>query len=361
MGRSMGGKRTLMAAGLGLALAGREIVARLRETALDGEVALVTGGSRGLGLLLARELLGQGCKVAICARDEVELERARRDLAEHGAEVLAVPCDVSDREQVKRMVARVTAHFGRLDLLVNNAGIIQAGPLEATTLRDFEDAMGVMFWGTVYPTLAVLPQLRARGSGRIVNITSIGGKVSPPHLVPYSAAKFAAVGFSEGLRAELARDGISVTTVVPGLMRTGSAVNAFFKGEREKEFALFGPLASLPIISMDAERAARRIVQATKRGEAEIILTLPAAVGARFHGLFPGLTADLFGVLNRVLPGPGPAGQQAERGLEIHPRVRSPLLDRLMGWSLSAARRFNEYPGASRLPAQGQHASTPPR
>ena len=348
-------QRGVMAAGLGLALAGREVLARLREADLHGQVAVVTGASRGLGFLIARELAREGCRLAICARDEAELERARQDLAGRGAEVLPVPCDVSDRAQVERFISAVMERYGRVDLLVNNAGIIQAGPLEAMTLTDFEDAMGVMYWGVVYPTLCVLPQMRARGSGRIVNITSIGGKVSPPHLVPYNGAKFAAVGFSEGLRAELARDGVSVTTVVPGMMRTGSALNAFFKGEGEKEFGWFAPFASLPFISIDAERAARQIVKAAKRGEGEIILTLPAALGVRFHGLFPGLTADLFGLANRVLPtaeGPTPA----ERGMEVHQRVRSPIFDSLIAWTLSAARRFNQHPGATELPAYGQHA-----
>ena len=106
--------------------------------------------------------------------------------------------------------------------MVNNAGMIQVGPLATTTKEDFVTALDVMFWGTLYPTLAVLPQMRARGRGHIVNITSIGDLVSVPHLLPYTCAKFAAVGLSEGLRAELGPVGIRVTTVVPGLMRTGS-------------------------------------------------------------------------------------------------------------------------------------------
>ena len=350
------GRMLSAAAGLGLALAGRELLQRWRETDLRGQVALVTGGSRGLGLLIARRLAREGCQLAICARDEQELEWARRDLEQRGAQVVTVRCDVSDREQVERMVAEVLARYGRVDVLVNNAGVIQVGPIESMTLRDFEDAMGVMFWGVVYPTMALLPGMRARGSGRIVNVTSIGGKLSTPHLLPYDCAKFAAVAFSEGLHAELARDGISVTTVVPGLMRTGSGLNAFFKGQPEKEYLWFGPAASLPFISMDAERAADRIVQATRRGEGEVILSLPAALAARFHGLFPGLTADILGVVNRAFPrGDGTAGE-AERGMEVHQRVRSPVVEKLMSWSLDAARRFNQHPGPLQAPGKGQHA-----
>jgi NAD(P)-dependent dehydrogenase (short-subunit alcohol dehydrogenase family) len=103
----------------------------------------------------------------------------------------------------------------RIDLLVNNAGEIQAGPLESMALEDFERALRIMFWGTVYPTWTVLPQMRERQSGRIVNITSIGAKVAVPHLLPYTCAKFAMIGFSEGLRAELAGKGIQVVTIAP--------------------------------------------------------------------------------------------------------------------------------------------------
>lgn len=181
---------------------------------LSGRVALVTGASRGLGFLLARELAAQGCRVAICARDPEELGRARAALEREGAQVLAVPCDVADRVQVERLVADTVARFGSLDVLVTNAGVIQAGPLGTMRVEDFEDALAVMFWGVVLPTLAALPHLRA-GRGRIVTITSIGGKIASPHLLPYDCAKFAAVGFSEGIGAELAREGIRVTTVVP--------------------------------------------------------------------------------------------------------------------------------------------------
>src|SRR3989440_98200 len=149
-------------------------------------------------------------------------------------------------------------------------------PLAAMTLDDFPAAHAVMFWGTLSPTLAALPHLLKRGHGRIINITSIGGKISAPHLLPYNCAKFAAVGLSEGLRAELTGTGVTVTTVVPGLMRTGSHLRAYFKGERRKEFAWFAVAASLPGLSMDAERAAARIVAAGVAGRVELILT-PAA------------------------------------------------------------------------------------
>ena len=311
---------------------------------LSGQVALVTGSSRGLGYLLARELAREGCRLVICARDADELERARNELARSGAEVLAVPCDIAQRDQVERLVEQTVQRYGSLDVLVNNAGIIQVGPVATMTVEDFEDALGVIFWGGVYATLAALPHLRA-GRGRVVNITSIGGKVSAPHLLPYNCAKFAAVGFSEGLTAELAREGVRVTTVVPGLMRTGSPLNAFFKGRVEREFAWFTIGDSVPGLSMDAERAARRIVAAAKRGRVEVTLTVPAKIGVRVHGLAPGTTTRLLGLVNRLLPTADGRSRSAVRGVEAHASLRRPGFNRLVGLTLGAARRFNQLPG----------------
>ncbi|GAC1513242.1 MAG: SDR family oxidoreductase [Chloroflexota bacterium] len=332
----------LTAAGLGLGAVAARWLRPGPEADFTGKVALVTGGSRGLGYILARDLLAQGCRVAVCARDAGELEAARDDLSREGGDVYAVPCDVSDRDAVQRMVDEVTSHYGSVDILFNNAGIIQGGPLSAMTVADFEEAMNVTFWGMLYPTLAVLPQMRERHSGWIVNITSIGGKISAPHLLPYSSAKFAAVGLSEGLRAELARENISVTTIAPGLMRTGSHLNAFFKGDAEKEYTWFALGASLPFISMDAERAARQIIQSARKGEAERILSLPAAIAARVHGVFPGTTSNLLGLVNTILPGSGSTTERRLPSKVVDAALESELLDALTEWGRSAARRFRE-------------------
>jgi len=227
-------------------------------------------------MAVAAELVAAGVRVVICARDRDELDRAAARLRADGGEVLPVVCDVGDEEQARMLIERMVEHFGQVDIVVNNAGIIQVGPLESLTSKNFRDAMDPMFWGLVHVTLAALPHMRARRSGHICNITSIGGKVSVPHLMPYSSAKFAAVGFSEGLRAEVAAHGIRVTTVVPGLMRTGSDVDAEFAGQAGREYAWFAVGAAVPGLSMDARRAARRIVRAIAAPRTEIVLTLPA-------------------------------------------------------------------------------------
>jgi len=188
---------------------------------------------------------------------------------------------------------------------VNNAGEITAAPLENLEIADFERAMAVMFWGTVYATLAVLPSMKARGQGRIVNITSIGGKVSVPHLLSYSCAKAAAVAFSNGLRTEVRQFGIDVTTIIPGLMRTGSHVNALFKGNRVAEAAWFGAAASSPLVSISAERAARTTVNAACAGKSEKVLGAPAQILVLAQTLLPGLTSEVLRLSNAWLPKAG--------------------------------------------------------
>lgn len=303
------------AIGAGAVAVARAFARNRRMIHLEGRTVLITGGSRGLGLVTAREFAGQGARVALCARDADELEAARADLASRGADVATFVCDVTDQAQVDRLVADVLDRFGRLDVLVNNAGVIQVGPFEETTLEDFEEAMLTHFWAPYYTITAALPAMRERGEGRIVNIASIGGKVAAPHLLPYSASKFALVGFSEGLRAELLKDGIHVTTVAPGLMRTGSPIRATFKGQNEKEFAWFAIADSIPGLSVSAEKAARRIVDAARHGDAEAIISLPAEIMARANGLFPGLFADMMGLLNQhVFPAPGGIGKAKREG-----------------------------------------------
>ena len=294
----------------------KSAVSSLFEYDLKNKTVLITGGSRGLGLVMAREFARHGSRIVICARDEEELERARIDLEKFGVEVMVVRCDVRNRQEVNDMVAAVSQYFGNIDVLVNNAGVIQVGPLEVMTEKDFEEAMQAHFWAPLHTIMAVLPSMRQKKAGRIVNITSIGGKVAVPHLVPYSASKFALVGLSKGLRAELMKDGISVTTVCPGLMRTGSPRNADFKGQHRFEYAWFSISDSLPLLSVSAENAARQVVRASKRGQAELVISIPAKIAVLFESLFPEAMYQILGIVNQILPEPGGVGTQTMKGKE---------------------------------------------
>jgi NAD(P)-dependent dehydrogenase (short-subunit alcohol dehydrogenase family) len=310
---------------------------------LAGKVVLITGGSRGLGLATAREFGSRGAVVAICARDEMELSRAQADLTARGVRSQSFVCDITDRNQVVAMVADATRRLGPIDILVNNAGMITVGPFCEMDTEDFERAMNVMFWGPLHMTQAVLPAMRARKRGSIVNITSIGGKVSVPHLLPYCCAKFAAVALSEGLRTELAPAGIRVTTIVPGLLRTGSHLNAEFKGKLAREYAWFAAGAATPLVSISAERAARSIVRATVRGDSEVILSAPADVLARLHGIAPGVTVEVLSIAARLLPSDG-GSTEAKSGYEIESEMNSRLWNVITTLGQKAAESLNQIP-----------------
>ena len=328
-------------------LAGAILTARRAQDDLHGEVAVVTGASRGLGLLLARELAGQGCPLGICARNAAELERAADQLRAAGAEVTTVACDVTDEATPQLLIDTAVQRYGRLDILVSNAGVIQVGPVRAAQIGHYEMAMNTMALAPARLALTALPVMRRQGHGRIVTIGSIGGKISVPHLLPYSTAKFAAVGFSEGLRAELGRGPVTVTTVVPGLMRTGSHLQARFTGQPSKEFTWFSLGASLPLVSMDAERAARQIIAAVRQRRAEIILTPAGQLVSRAAGIVPGLTSEILHLVQRLaLPAPsgdsGAVVADEAQGHDLRPAMGKKAFDRLTTLGQAAASRFNE-------------------
>ena len=308
------------------------LILRITRTArysLQDKVALITGGWRGLGLVLARQICAQGGNVALIARDPDELARAKVDLAPRGGVVLTIECDLLDAGQIQSAVRQIINRFGKIDILINNAGIIEVGPLEHMGRDDFERAMRVHFWAPFELVSQVVPEMRTWGGGRIVNISSIGGKMAVPHLAPYSASKFALTGFSDALRAELARDNIHVTTVAPGMMRTGSHVNAKFKGKHDIEFAWFAASAGAPLISMNADRAARKILAACRRGQPSLTLTFAARGAILGNALFPNLTGYLMKFVNRFLPGPShEQGNQLKAGSQLR-RLTPKWLTRL--------------------------------
>jgi len=304
-----------LAAGVGAVVAGTEAMRRRHAIDFAGRTVLITGGSRGLGLVLARQLAEQGARLCLLARDFEELERARQQLEAAGADVMIVKCDVTQRADVRAAVEQIFERWMTIDVLINNAGVIQVGPLEHMREEDFENAMATHFWGPLHLMFEIVPSMRRRGFGRIVNIASIGGRVAVPHMAPYCASKFALVGLSDAVRTELAQYGIRVTTVSPGLMRTGSPINAGIKGQHEAEFAWFAVADALPGLSISAERAARQIVEACRYGDPELTITTQARLGAMANQMAPSLMASLLSLTNRFLPGPaGAAGDREQPG-----------------------------------------------
>jgi short-subunit dehydrogenase len=331
---------------------------RRRRTAdtisfLRDKVVLITGGSRGLGFSIAREMAGAGARLILTARDLAELERAKARLVDAGdiaaADVFVYAADVSHADEVRALVTAATGYFGQVDVVVNNAGIILVGPMESQTLDSFHQAMNINFYGAVHATLAVLPQMLARGEGAIVNIASIGGKVAFPHLLPYVASKFALLGWSQGLRAELSAKGIRVTTVTPGIMRTGSHIQARYTGKTKQEYEWFAGAASFPGSAVNATSAARKILRAIEHDSAEIAIGLQAIVAARLAGLAPEVTAALLSTANRFLPA-APAGGTPhdafwESDRSLPGQTHQGTLPRPLEWFGSQAiRQYNQEP-----------------
>ncbi|MFE9768226.1 SDR family NAD(P)-dependent oxidoreductase [Streptomyces sp. NPDC005808] len=318
----------------------------------DGLCALVTGGSRGLGLLTGARLAARGCRVTLLARDADELDRATAWIHDRtGRNVRTVVCDVRDEAAVTSAVRDTAEVADGLDVVIANAGIIQVAPAEVGGTAAFRDAMATIFEGTLHTSLAALPLLRrSPAGGRLGLVGSVGALLAVPHLVPYSCAKAAVRALGEGLQEETAGSAVSVTTVHPGLMRTGSHLQAEFGGRADAEFAWFSALAGTPLVSMDAERAAEKIVRAVERRRTRVVLTPAAHAASLAHGVAPALVTRVSGLAARALPtapeadpaGAGTMKQGHFLGDLSQPRWRQAL--RRAGSSLNdrAAQRYNQ-------------------
>jgi short-subunit dehydrogenase len=315
------------AAGIGLFLAANAVYREVNKYSLNGKVVLITGGSRGFGLVLARELTLKGARIAICARSAEQLESAKSDLEQLTAnKVLTISADVTDQDQVKNTIEEVIKYYGRIDVLINNAGTVQVGPEEAMNIEDYEEAMKINFWAALYSMKAVLPHFMEKQQGRIVNISSIGGKIAIPHLLPYTASKFALTGLSEGMHAELKKFNIHVTTIIPNLMQTGSPRNITVKGNHEEEYAWFKISDSSPLLSQKVELAARSVIKALEYGDSEAILTVTAKVATIVKSLAPSWVNTILSVTNSLLPNNTTGGEVAKKGFEAESKLSTGLV-----------------------------------
>ena len=309
--------------GGGAALYGlRSLLRSRRAIGLAGRVVVVTGASSGLGLIVARQAARQGARLVIASRDAAALERAAEDLRHSGSpEVVVVPTDVSNRDESDALIARAIEVFGRIEVLVNVAGIMLVGPIETLDPGDYERVMATNFWGQVYPTLAAIPHMKRQGEGRIGNVVSVGGKVAVPHMLAYSASKFALAGFSEGLRAELVKDNIFLTAIYPGTIRTGGHRHAEVKGDREAEYSWFALSDTIPGLSTSAEACGEALWDAVKHGEPERVVGLNAKLATGFHDFFPEWNAEVMAVVAASLPQSGGEGAEPVPGAEIGGKV----------------------------------------
>jgi short-subunit dehydrogenase len=343
-GRSrVSAKAVLSGAAIGLSAAAAIVIQRKWVRSVAGKVVVITGGSRGLGLALAEEFGRHGASLVLAARSKGALEEAKRRILDSGIgmtpeRLFTVDCDLTKAEEAQKLVDAALQRFGQLDVLINNAGVIHVGPIEKQSIEMYREAMNSNFFSMLHTTYAALPYMLKRRNGAIVNIASIGGKVPVPHLAPYSASKFAAAGFSETLNAELKSKGIRVTTVNPGLMRTGSYPNAIVVGQRDQEYRWFSLSASIPGLAHSAGYAARKIYRAVTRGRTEIEVGLDAYLAARIHGIAPTVTQFLGSLAESVILPEAAGTAVAAQGADLD----TPGPEVWKRWSARLTNDFNE-------------------
>ncbi len=313
---ALGGAAALLAS---VAIARRaKRLRRLDNAFFHAKHVLITGGSRGLGFVLAGRILEAGARVTICGRSRDSIDRARASFARYETALAAEVCDVRDRAACDRLIRASEERFGAIDVLINNAGVIEVGPIEDQTVVDFRTAMETHFWAPLYTMLAVLPSMRSRRNGWIANVASVGGVMAVPHLAPYSASKFAQVGLTQAFAAEVAGDGVKITSVIPGLMLTGSPDHALFKGRHRAEYAWFTLSDANPLLATPADIAARRIMRAIRRGDAQVVIGPTAQLARTVNALLPNTTARLLAVAARLLPASGGVESARRTGEQSH-------------------------------------------
>ncbi|MEO0851980.1 MAG: SDR family oxidoreductase [Cyanobacteria bacterium J06648_11] len=278
------------------------------------KVALITGGSAGIGRATARAFAGLGYRLAIASRTVEPLKQVAIDLEKQfNAEVLAVPTDVSDPEQVKHLIDTTLERYEAIDIAVNNAGICISGSFTSTTRADWEQVMNVNVWGYIHTAQAIVPHMLDRGSGQIINVGSFGGKMPLPDMTAYCTTKYAVTGLTEALRLELEPKGITVIGVHPGIVKTEFLDRAIFTGDRaaaaETASSESEPYAATSPPHMGAQRlqmqraldsfvaqtpedVADAIVDASLTGKADVVVGL-AQVATSAYQFLPGPMAAL--------------------------------------------------------------------
>lgn len=257
---------------------------------------LITGSSQGIGRATAQRFAENGYRVVLAARHADRLSAAASELEAGGHEALAVPTDVRDAAQVQALVDRAIAHFGAVDVLVNNAGIYVSGPTESFSIEDWHQVVDTNLWGYIHTIHALLPHMIERGKGTIVNVSSIGGKVPVPYLAPYCTTKFAVAGLTESLRTEVEPKGIQVCGIYPNLINSDFMERAIFRGKDESDAHArreqLEQVLKAPVIEKP-EDVAKAIWSAVKHQKDEVIVG-SANLSLASNRLFPSAMQWLF-------------------------------------------------------------------
>ena len=245
---------------------------------VKGAVVIVTGASAGIGRETAREFARRGARVVLAARREGRLRELATEIEAAGGEALVVPADVARTEDIDRIVRATLDRFGRIDVLVNNAGFGFSGAIEETSEANMRELLDVNYMGAFNAIRAVLPHMRAQRRGHIVNVASVVGKLGFPFHGAYSATKFAMIGLTEALRGELEGSGVTATVVLPGTTRTD-----FFDVQRTADGAASAPTGP----QQSPEVVARAIVRSLHRPTPEVNMVSIYRFAYGLSGFFP--------------------------------------------------------------------------
>lgn len=273
---------------------------------LRGKVAAVTGAASGIGRALACRLAQEGCELALSDIDAAGLEETRTMISSAATEVATTVVDVADREQVYSWAEGTCEHFGRVDLVINNAGAAVFDTIEHISYEDFEWAFNIDFWGVVYGTKAFMPHLLERPEGHIVNIASINAMVPSPYNGPYNCAKYAVKGFNETLFQELRGRNIRITSVYPGGVKTNIARNMRFRKCTDDSLSKEDCVRTADkSFHTKPEEAAGRIVKGIVKNQRKVLVGPDARFMDISVRLAPLTTIDLFGIGYRYSIRPG--------------------------------------------------------
>ena len=257
---------------------------------------LITGASQGIGKATALLFAQNGYNLVLASRRVEPLTATAQEVQSLGQKVLSVPCDVKDPQQVANLVNKALAEYGSIDVLINNAGIYSSGTVEDFSLEDWHQTIDTNLWGYIHTIHALLPSMLARGSGTIVNLVSIAGKVPIAYLVPYSTSKFALTGLTEAMHSELKPKGIHVCGIYPNVIKSSLMERAIFRGKDEQDAEArrnqLNQVISTPVVEKP-EDVAKAIWDGVKNQRSEVLVG-SANVAKAAYGVFPGLMQWVF-------------------------------------------------------------------
>lgn len=252
---------------------------------------IITGASQGIGKATALRFAQNGYNLVLAARHVDRLNATAEELKSIAPRVTAIPTDTREADQVKILIDRAISEYGSIDVLVNNAGVYISGPADAFSLEDWHTAIDTNLWGYIHTIHAILPHMISQGRGMIVNVSSSGGKVPIPYLVPYTTSKFAVAGLTQSLQSELSPKGITVCGIYPNLIKSDFMERAIFRGKDEEDTIArrkqLEQVLSVPVVEKPDD-VAKAILDAVKHKKTEVIVGSAGASVASSR-LFPDL------------------------------------------------------------------------